>query len=160
MNEHNCTDLLMQTIQDQAKLAEVKTQQEFLASEAQLAEKARLDREEMIATMAEVRKTLEAERLALASAARERERELVEQVHHQTAAAKRQAEREADNRYVEMLASERQAVAAATNQSVDAKTVTSAVAVARVEGEQIATARAEREKQELQEKLKHARLGA
>eukprot|EP00959_Pyramimonas_sp_CCMP1952_P462015 9482548-Pyramimonas_sp.AAC.1 len=57
-----------------------------------------------------------------------------------------------------MLASERQAAVAATNQSVDAKTVTAAVAAARVEGEHIATARAEREKQELQEKLKNARL--
>eukprot|EP00959_Pyramimonas_sp_CCMP1952_P290561 6077559-Pyramimonas_sp.AAC.1 len=44
--------------------------------------------------MEEVRKTFEAERLALAKAAREREQELVEKVHHQTAAAKRQAERD------------------------------------------------------------------
>eukprot|EP00959_Pyramimonas_sp_CCMP1952_P118273 2472843-Pyramimonas_sp.AAC.1 len=47
MDEHNCAHLLMQNIHDQARLAEVKTQQEFLASEAQLAERARLDREEM-----------------------------------------------------------------------------------------------------------------
>eukprot|EP00959_Pyramimonas_sp_CCMP1952_P281810 5890297-Pyramimonas_sp.AAC.1 len=78
--------------------------------------------------MEEVRKTFEAERLALAKAARKREQELVGLVHHQTAAAKRQAEREAENRYDEMLASERQDVVAATNQSVDAKTVTAAVA--------------------------------
>eukprot|EP00959_Pyramimonas_sp_CCMP1952_P425178 8905975-Pyramimonas_sp.AAC.1 len=65
--------------------------------------------------MAEVRKTLEAERLALAMAARERSRELMEQMYHQTAAAKRQAEIGAESRYLEMLASERQAVAAATN---------------------------------------------
>eukprot|EP00959_Pyramimonas_sp_CCMP1952_P251871 5262591-Pyramimonas_sp.AAC.1 len=69
----------------------------------------------MTATMAEVRKTFEVERLALAMAARGREREVMEQMHHQTAAAKRQAEIEAENRYLEMLASERQAVAAATN---------------------------------------------
>eukprot|EP00959_Pyramimonas_sp_CCMP1952_P219898 4597691-Pyramimonas_sp.AAC.1 len=57
-----------------------------------------------------------------------------------------------------MLASERQAAVAATNQSVDAKTVTAAVAAARVEGKQIATVRAERENQILQEELKNARL--
>eukprot|EP00959_Pyramimonas_sp_CCMP1952_P474651 9503786-Pyramimonas_sp.AAC.1 len=142
---------------DPARLAEVKTPQEFLASEAQLAGRARLDREEMIATMAEVRMTFEAEKLALARVARERERELMGQVHHQTAAAKRHAEIEAESRYVEMLASERQPVVAATNQSVHAKTVIAAVAAARVEGKQIATARAEREKQDLQEKLKNAR---
>eukprot|EP00959_Pyramimonas_sp_CCMP1952_P083902 1754733-Pyramimonas_sp.AAC.1 len=67
-------------------------------------------------------------------AARERERELMRQMHHQTAAAKRQAEIEAENRYHEMLASERQAVAAATAHSVNVETVTAAVAVARVEG--------------------------
>ncbi len=72
MDEHSCTSLLIQTIQDQARLAEANTPRDFLASEAQLAERARLDREEMTATMAEVRKTLEAERLALAMAARER----------------------------------------------------------------------------------------
>eukprot|EP00959_Pyramimonas_sp_CCMP1952_P372841 7807539-Pyramimonas_sp.AAC.1 len=42
--------------EDQARLAEAKTQREFLTGEAQLAERARLDREEMAATMAEVRK--------------------------------------------------------------------------------------------------------
>eukprot|EP00959_Pyramimonas_sp_CCMP1952_P396299 8303240-Pyramimonas_sp.AAC.1 len=83
-------------------------------------------------------------------AARERERELTEQMYRQTAAAKRQAEIEAGRRYLEMLASERQAVAAVTNQSVNAETVTAAVAVARVEGEHIATVREEREKQTLQ----------
>eukprot|EP00959_Pyramimonas_sp_CCMP1952_P345552 7236433-Pyramimonas_sp.AAC.1 len=59
-----------------------------------------------------------------------------------------------------MLASERQAVVVATNQSVDAQTVSAAVAAARVEGEKVATARAEREKQEFQEKLRNARLEA
>eukprot|EP00959_Pyramimonas_sp_CCMP1952_P146785 3072438-Pyramimonas_sp.AAC.1 len=113
MDEHNCTYLLIHTIQDQARLAEANTQRDFAASEAQLAERARLDREELTATMAEVRKTFEAERLALATAARERQRELMEQMHHQTAAAKRQAEIEAENRYLEMLASERQAFLAA-----------------------------------------------
>eukprot|EP00959_Pyramimonas_sp_CCMP1952_P451903 9461703-Pyramimonas_sp.AAC.1 len=34
MGEHNCTDLLMQAIQDQARLAEADTQRDFLASEA------------------------------------------------------------------------------------------------------------------------------
>eukprot|EP00959_Pyramimonas_sp_CCMP1952_P089688 1876252-Pyramimonas_sp.AAC.1 len=40
MEEPNCTYLLMQTIQDQARLAEADTQRDFLASEAQLAERA------------------------------------------------------------------------------------------------------------------------
>eukprot|EP00959_Pyramimonas_sp_CCMP1952_P091882 1923346-Pyramimonas_sp.AAC.1 len=84
--------------------------------------------------MAEVRKTFEAERIALAMAARGREQELMEQLHHQTAAVKRQAEMEAEKKYIEILASERQAVAMATNQSVDGKTVAAAVAAARVEG--------------------------
>eukprot|EP00959_Pyramimonas_sp_CCMP1952_P108098 2259863-Pyramimonas_sp.AAC.1 len=97
MDEHDCTYLLMQTVLGQARLAEAKTQREFLTNEAQLAERARLDREEMGATVAEGRKTFEAERLALAMAARERERELMEQMYHQTAAAKRQAEIEAEN---------------------------------------------------------------
>eukprot|EP00959_Pyramimonas_sp_CCMP1952_P354942 7435223-Pyramimonas_sp.AAC.1 len=79
MSEHSCTDLLILAIQGQARLVEAKTQQEFLASGAQRAEKARLGREEMTATIEDVRKTFEAERLALAKAARERERELVEQ---------------------------------------------------------------------------------
>eukprot|EP00959_Pyramimonas_sp_CCMP1952_P280398 5861306-Pyramimonas_sp.AAC.1 len=39
MDEHNCTYLLMQTSHDQARLAEANTQRDFLASEAQLAEK-------------------------------------------------------------------------------------------------------------------------
>eukprot|EP00959_Pyramimonas_sp_CCMP1952_P328991 6887831-Pyramimonas_sp.AAC.1 len=89
--------------------------------------------------MAEIRKTFEAERTALAMAAREREQELTEQLHHQTAVVKRQAEMEAESKCMEILASERQAVAMATNQSVDAKAVAAAVAAARVEGEQIAT---------------------
>eukprot|EP00959_Pyramimonas_sp_CCMP1952_P256034 5347728-Pyramimonas_sp.AAC.1 len=68
---------------------------------------------------------------------------------HQTAAAKQRAEEEADDRYAEMIASERQAVVMATNQSVDAKIASAAVAVARIEGERVAAARAEQEKQEL-----------
>eukprot|EP00959_Pyramimonas_sp_CCMP1952_P238973 4994344-Pyramimonas_sp.AAC.1 len=68
----------------------------------------------MTATIEDVRKTFEAERLALAKAARGRERELAEQVRHQTVVAKRQAEEEAEHRYAEMMASERQAVVAAT----------------------------------------------
>eukprot|EP00959_Pyramimonas_sp_CCMP1952_P077110 1611750-Pyramimonas_sp.AAC.1 len=63
----------------------------------------------MTATIEDVRKTFEAERFAPAKAAREREQELVEQVRHQTAVVKRQAEEEAKNRYAVMLASERQA---------------------------------------------------
>eukprot|EP00959_Pyramimonas_sp_CCMP1952_P177879 3717699-Pyramimonas_sp.AAC.1 len=131
MSEHSCTYLFIQALQDQARFVEAKTQQEFLTREAQRAEKARLDRQEMTATIEDVRKTFEAERLALAKAAREREQELVEQVCRRTAVAKRQAEEEAENRYAEMLASERQAVATAISQAVDAKTVSAAVAVAR-----------------------------
>eukprot|EP00959_Pyramimonas_sp_CCMP1952_P043686 913153-Pyramimonas_sp.AAC.1 len=64
----------------------------------------------MTATIEDVRKTFEAERLALATAARKREQELAEQVCHQTAVVKRQAEEEAKNRHADMMASERQAV--------------------------------------------------
>eukprot|EP00959_Pyramimonas_sp_CCMP1952_P243768 5095690-Pyramimonas_sp.AAC.1 len=85
MSEHNCAFPRVRAMQDQARFVEAKTQQEFLQREAQRAEKARLEREEMTATVEYVRKTFEAERLALASAAREREQELVEQVRHQTA---------------------------------------------------------------------------
>eukprot|EP00959_Pyramimonas_sp_CCMP1952_P342344 7172263-Pyramimonas_sp.AAC.1 len=56
-----------------------------------------------------------------------------------------------------MLAPERQAVVTAISQSVDAKTVSAAVAAARVEGGKIATARAEQETQEFHEQLKNAR---
>eukprot|EP00959_Pyramimonas_sp_CCMP1952_P121822 2546885-Pyramimonas_sp.AAC.1 len=48
MGEHNCTCLLLQSVQDQAKLAEAKTQREFQTTEANLAERARMDREELI----------------------------------------------------------------------------------------------------------------
>eukprot|EP00959_Pyramimonas_sp_CCMP1952_P241991 5058486-Pyramimonas_sp.AAC.1 len=58
----------------------------------------------------DVRKTFEAERLAMAQAVRDREQELVEQTPHQTAAAKQRAEEEVENRCAEMIASERQAV--------------------------------------------------
>eukprot|EP00959_Pyramimonas_sp_CCMP1952_P302551 6330515-Pyramimonas_sp.AAC.1 len=71
MDEHNCAYLLMQFIQDQARLAEANTQREFRTTEAQLAERARLDREELTETVIEARKTFEAERIALAMAARE-----------------------------------------------------------------------------------------
>eukprot|EP00959_Pyramimonas_sp_CCMP1952_P317180 6638414-Pyramimonas_sp.AAC.1 len=80
----------------------------------------------MSAVIEDVRKTFEAERLAMAQAAREREKELVEHVPHQTAAVKQRAEVEAENRYVEMIASARQAVVVATSQSVDAKTASAA----------------------------------
>eukprot|EP00959_Pyramimonas_sp_CCMP1952_P033510 703341-Pyramimonas_sp.AAC.1 len=136
MGEHNCTYLLMRSIQGQAGLAEANTQREFLTNEAQLAERARMDREEMTETLADVRKTFE--RIALAMAARERKQELLEQLYNQTAAVKRQAEMEAENKCRELLASERQAVAMATNKSIDAHAVAAAGAAARVEGEQIA----------------------
>eukprot|EP00959_Pyramimonas_sp_CCMP1952_P067194 1402467-Pyramimonas_sp.AAC.1 len=57
-----------------------------------------------------------------------------------------------------MIASERQAVVTATSQSVDAKTASAAVAAARIEGERVATAGAEQERQELREQLQTARL--
>eukprot|EP00959_Pyramimonas_sp_CCMP1952_P374012 7832978-Pyramimonas_sp.AAC.1 len=109
----------------------------------------------MNAVIEGVRKTSEAERLAMAQAARGWEQELVEQMPHQTAAAKRRAEEEAENRYAE-IASERQAVVTATSQSVDAETASAAVAAARIEGERAATARTEQERQELQEQLQTA----
>eukprot|EP00959_Pyramimonas_sp_CCMP1952_P068539 1430470-Pyramimonas_sp.AAC.1 len=84
MGEHNCTYLLMQSIQDQARLAEANTQREFLTNEAQLAERARLDREELTETVIEARKTFGAERIALAMAAREREQALIEHMYNQT----------------------------------------------------------------------------
>eukprot|EP00959_Pyramimonas_sp_CCMP1952_P438884 9188520-Pyramimonas_sp.AAC.1 len=116
----------MQAMQDQARFVEAKTQQEFMTRESQRAENALLDREEMTATIEDVRKTFEAERLALAKAAREREQELAEQVRHQTAVAKRRAEEEAEKRDAEMMASERQAIVTAISQYVDAKTVAAA----------------------------------
>eukprot|EP00959_Pyramimonas_sp_CCMP1952_P189717 3968753-Pyramimonas_sp.AAC.1 len=96
------------------------------------------------------RKTFEAERLAMAQAVRKREQELVEHMSYRTAAAKRLAEEEAESRYAEMVASGRQAVMTANSRSVDANAVSAAVAVARIEGERIATASAVQEKQELQ----------
>eukprot|EP00959_Pyramimonas_sp_CCMP1952_P270949 5664452-Pyramimonas_sp.AAC.1 len=42
-------------IQDEARLAGANTQREFLTNEAQLAERARLDREELIETVVEAR---------------------------------------------------------------------------------------------------------
>eukprot|EP00959_Pyramimonas_sp_CCMP1952_P057336 1196722-Pyramimonas_sp.AAC.1 len=96
MDEHDCTYLLMQYMQD------------------------RTDGEELTETMAEVRRTFEAERIALAMAAREREQALIDHLHNQTAVVKRQAEKEAKHKYRELLVSERQAVAMATNESIDA----------------------------------------
>eukprot|EP00959_Pyramimonas_sp_CCMP1952_P114067 2385377-Pyramimonas_sp.AAC.1 len=135
MEEHNCSCLLIQAMQNQARFVEAQTQQEFLAREAQGAEKARLDREEMNAVVEDARKTFGAERLAMALAVREREQQLVGQMPHETAAAKQRAEAEAENRNVEMIASERQAPMTANSQSVDAKTASAAVAAARIEGE-------------------------
>eukprot|EP00959_Pyramimonas_sp_CCMP1952_P200483 4193314-Pyramimonas_sp.AAC.1 len=74
MEEHNCTFLQLQAMQDQARYVEAKTQQEFLARDAQRAEKARLDREEMHAVGEDFRKTLEAERPAMAQTVEKRER--------------------------------------------------------------------------------------
>eukprot|EP00959_Pyramimonas_sp_CCMP1952_P217719 4553569-Pyramimonas_sp.AAC.1 len=76
MSERNCACLLMRAMQDQARCVEARAQQEFMTREVQRAEKARLDREEMTATIEDFRRTLEAERLALANAAREQEQEL------------------------------------------------------------------------------------
>eukprot|EP00959_Pyramimonas_sp_CCMP1952_P150230 3143853-Pyramimonas_sp.AAC.1 len=55
MGEHNCTYLLMQSTQDQARLAEANIQRELLTSEAKLAERARLDKEELTETVVEAR---------------------------------------------------------------------------------------------------------
>eukprot|EP00959_Pyramimonas_sp_CCMP1952_P220209 4604188-Pyramimonas_sp.AAC.1 len=88
MDEHNCTHLLLQSIQDQARLAEASTQREFLTNEAHLAERARLDREELAETVIEARKTFETERIALAMAAREREQALIEHPYNQAEAVK------------------------------------------------------------------------
>eukprot|EP00959_Pyramimonas_sp_CCMP1952_P365586 7656740-Pyramimonas_sp.AAC.1 len=141
MGEHSCTYLQLQAMQDQAVYVEAKTQQEFLARAAQRAEKARLDREGMQAVVEDFRKTFEAERLAMAQAVREREQELLGQISCQTTAAKRIVEEEeADNRFADMIASERQAVISAGSRSVDASAVSAAAAVARIEGERIATA--------------------
>eukprot|EP00959_Pyramimonas_sp_CCMP1952_P069677 1454471-Pyramimonas_sp.AAC.1 len=80
MEEHNCTYLHSQAMQDPARYVEAKTQQEFLAREAQRAEKARLDRQETQAVVEDFRKTSEAERLAVAQAVRKRGQELLEQM--------------------------------------------------------------------------------
>eukprot|EP00959_Pyramimonas_sp_CCMP1952_P305316 6389448-Pyramimonas_sp.AAC.1 len=76
----------MQSIQDQARLAEANTQRGHLTNEAQLAERARLDREELTETVNEARKTFEAERIALAMAAKEREQALIEHMCNHTEA--------------------------------------------------------------------------
>eukprot|EP00959_Pyramimonas_sp_CCMP1952_P308854 6463459-Pyramimonas_sp.AAC.1 len=96
----------------------------------------------------------------MAQAVREREQELVTQMSHQTAAAKRRAEEEAENGYVEMMASERQAVMTANSQFVDVNAASAAFAAARIAGERVATASAVQERQELQEQLQTAGLEA
>eukprot|EP00959_Pyramimonas_sp_CCMP1952_P387818 8127485-Pyramimonas_sp.AAC.1 len=121
----------MQSIQDQARLAEANTQRELLTNEAHLAERARCDREELAETVIEARKTFEAERIALAMAARERDQTLIEHLHNQTEAVKWQVEREAENTYREVLTSERRAVMMANEESDDAHAVAAAVAVAK-----------------------------
>eukprot|EP00959_Pyramimonas_sp_CCMP1952_P122258 2555771-Pyramimonas_sp.AAC.1 len=80
----------------------------------------------MNAVVEDFRKAFEAERLAMAQAVREREQELVEQMSHQTAAAKRRAEEEAENRFAETMASERQAVMTANRQSADVNAASAA----------------------------------
>eukprot|EP00959_Pyramimonas_sp_CCMP1952_P334280 7000682-Pyramimonas_sp.AAC.1 len=70
----------------------------------------------------------------MAQAVRKREQELLEQVPCQTTAAKRIVEEEAENRYAEMIASERQAVITASCRCADANAVSAAVAAARIEG--------------------------
>eukprot|EP00959_Pyramimonas_sp_CCMP1952_P449867 9419546-Pyramimonas_sp.AAC.1 len=107
MDEHNCAYLFLQSIQDQAGLAEATTQREFLTTEANLGERARMDREEFIESVIEARKRFEADRIALAMAAREREQALIEHLYNQTEAVKRQVEREAEDKYRELLISER-----------------------------------------------------
>eukprot|EP00959_Pyramimonas_sp_CCMP1952_P158404 3312690-Pyramimonas_sp.AAC.1 len=82
----------------------------------------------MNAVIEGVREKCEAERLALARAASKRERELMERMPHQTAAAQQRAAEEAENRIAEAISSERQAAMAANSQSVDAKTASAAAA--------------------------------
>eukprot|EP00959_Pyramimonas_sp_CCMP1952_P345169 7228625-Pyramimonas_sp.AAC.1 len=60
-------------MQDQARFVEAKGQQETVILEAQRAEQARPDREEMNAVIADVRKRFEADRVAMAQAASRRE---------------------------------------------------------------------------------------
>eukprot|EP00959_Pyramimonas_sp_CCMP1952_P240536 5026901-Pyramimonas_sp.AAC.1 len=121
-------------MQDQARFVEAKTQQEIVVLEAQRAEQARMDREEMNAVIEDVRKKFEAERVPLAQAASRREQELMGQMSYQTTAAQRRAEEEIEDRIVETISSDRQAAVAANSQSVDAKTACAAVAAARIEG--------------------------
>eukprot|EP00959_Pyramimonas_sp_CCMP1952_P120469 2519142-Pyramimonas_sp.AAC.1 len=83
----------------------------------------------MNAVIADVQKSFEADRIALAQAASRREQELMEQMPYQTAAAQQRAE-EPENRIVVALSSERQAALAANSQSVDVKSA----CAARIEG--------------------------
>eukprot|EP00959_Pyramimonas_sp_CCMP1952_P154668 3235908-Pyramimonas_sp.AAC.1 len=59
-------------MQDQARFIEAKRQQEIMVLEAQRAEQARLDREDMNAVIADVRRKLEADGVALTQAATRR----------------------------------------------------------------------------------------
>eukprot|EP00959_Pyramimonas_sp_CCMP1952_P149423 3126700-Pyramimonas_sp.AAC.1 len=61
-------------------------------------------------------------------AAREREQALIEHLCNQTEAVKWQVEREAENKYRELLTSERRAVMMADEESADANAVAAAVA--------------------------------
>eukprot|EP00959_Pyramimonas_sp_CCMP1952_P196338 4104932-Pyramimonas_sp.AAC.1 len=79
MEEHYCQCLLIQATQDQAAIIEAQRQQETMALEAQRAEQARLDREEMNAIIADAQKKFEADRLAMAQAASRREQEWIAQ---------------------------------------------------------------------------------
>eukprot|EP00959_Pyramimonas_sp_CCMP1952_P143438 3002874-Pyramimonas_sp.AAC.1 len=126
MEEHNCQCLLIQAMQDQARFAEAKTQQEIVALEAQRAEQARLDREEMKTQLLKMFGGSSRLIESLAQAASGRAQELMEQMSHQTAAAQRRAEEEAENRIVEAISSERQAAMAGNSQSVDATTACAA----------------------------------
>ena len=111
MEEHNCQYLLIQAMQEQARAQEAQRQQEARALEAQRAEQARLDREKMDAFVADAQRKLsesdaiarqaEADKLAIAQAAQQREQELHAQLSANAAAAKQRAE-EAETRTVEI----------------------------------------------------------
>eukprot|EP00959_Pyramimonas_sp_CCMP1952_P443048 9275172-Pyramimonas_sp.AAC.1 len=102
MEEHNCQCFFIQAMQGQDRITEAKRQQETVVLEAQRAEQARLDREEMNAVIADVQNRFEADRVALAQAASRRGQELTGQMSFQTAAAQQRAE-EAENRIVDIV---------------------------------------------------------
>eukprot|EP00959_Pyramimonas_sp_CCMP1952_P293882 6146387-Pyramimonas_sp.AAC.1 len=87
-----------------------------------------MDREELIESVIEARKAFEAERIALAMAAREREQARIYHMCNQTEAVKWQVEREAEYKYRELLTTERRTVMMATEESADAHAVAAAVA--------------------------------